>query len=132
MLFAREQWWLDFLDAADSGLNTCHIVDELPPWTMERRAALSAKRMGHPVSAETREKLRQANLGKKTHSAESKARLRELNLGKKMPPDAIARTAAAWKGRKHTSDTRAKLSAIRKAMYDAGILDRKTNRKVAK
>jgi group I intron endonuclease len=119
-LFAREQYWLDFLETADYGLNTLHIVDQLPQWTAERRAAMSVKRMGHPVSAETREKLRQANLGKKTHSIESKARLRALNLGKKMPPNAIARTAASWTGKKHSPESREKMSMTTKMMFAAG------------
>lgn len=113
----REQSWLDFLDTADHGLNTLHLVDPTAEWTIERRAAMSAKRMGHPVSAETREKLRQINLGKKTHTEESKAKLRAWNAGKKMPPDAIARTAASWTGRKHSPASIAKMRETKKAMY---------------
>lgn len=129
-LRAREQYWLDFLSAADYGLNTLHMVDNLGPWTRERRAAMSAKRMGHPVSAETREKLRQANLGKKTHTEESKAKLRAANLGKKMSADAIARTAAYWTGRTHSPETRQKISAAHKLLYANGYINPAKGRKL--
>ena len=85
LLREREQFWLDTLHAADCGFNTLHMVDTLPDWTPERRASQSLKRMGHQVSAETREKLRQANLGKK-HTEESKALRRAWSTGRKMPP----------------------------------------------
>lgn len=122
MIYLREQFWLDFLDAADRGFNTLHLVDPTAKWAEGRRAAMSAKRMGHTVSEETREKLRQANLGKKTHTAESKAKLSAWNAGKKMSPDAIARTAAAWTGRKHSVASRVKMSETRKKMFADGTL----------
>lgn len=49
----------------------------------EMRKKISARMMGHPVSAEVREKLRKANLGKKgkfQHTEESLRKLREARL----------------------------------------------------
>lgn len=118
-LLDREQFWLDFLEAADYGFNMLHIVDKWPQWTPERRAAMSVKLTGRPVSTETRQKLRQANLGK-TYSEESKEKRRVWSSGRKMSPEAIAKTAAYWTGRKHSPEAREKMSQARKAMYANG------------
>jgi hypothetical protein len=67
---------------------------------------------GHLVSAEAREKVSKARLGKPL-SPEHRAKVAAGNRGKRMSSEAIAKTAAAWRGRKHTVEARAKISAAR-------------------
>ena len=64
---------------------------------------------GHSVSAEARERIRQAHLGKPL-SAAHRAKVAAGNRGKKMSPEAIEKTAAFWRGRKHRPESRAKIS----------------------
>lgn len=68
---------------------------------------------GHAVSAEAREKIRRARLGKPL-SAEHRAKVAQGNRGKKMQPSSIAKTVAAHIGLKHTDEAKAKISAARK------------------
>lgn len=65
------------------------------------RAKISAKRVGIPKSAEHREKLRLANLGKKL-SDTTKAKIAKAQLGKAKKPEAIAKTAAALEAYRQT------------------------------
>ena len=62
---------------------------------------------------EVREKLREANLGKK-HSKETKQKLRDINLGKKYSDETKQKISIASKGRKHSEETKAKMSEIAK------------------
>ena len=130
----REQFWMDFLSTCkgDRGFNVrvqadSNLGTKFPfrPKSHSHRAAISAARQGHPVSQETRAKLRAANLGKKTHTIASKEKLRSANLGKKMSPDAIARTAASWRGKRHKPEAIAKMrarKALKKTPSGQGIL----------
>ena len=88
---------------------------------------------GHIVTEETREKLRQANLGKKysaetrkkvsiastgrKHTQETKDKLRKINLGKKHSEETKKKISDFWKGKPsqmkgkhHTEETKRKLS----------------------
>ena len=89
------------------------------PMTPEQRAAHAERmsRRDYTVSAETREKLRQANLGKKLGpmSDEHKAKIGAANKGRK--PSAAA--AAARVGMKQSPETIAKRVAARSATMAA-------------
>lgn len=64
---------------------------------------------GRKVSEETKEKLRQINLGKK-HTKETVEKIRQGNLGKKQPAHAIEKTRLANLGRKRTDEARGNMS----------------------
>ena len=74
----------------------------------ETRAKLSAQRIGnqfargtaHTVSAETRTKMSQAQLG------------HQRNLGRKLSPETRAKISRSHLGMSHTTETRAKISAL--------------------
>ncbi len=70
----------------------------------EKVAKRREKRVYSPLSIETKEKIRQFNLGKKA-SKETKKKLSEILKGNKR---AVGNTI--WVGRKHTEETKAKMS----------------------
>lgn len=69
-----------------------------------------AKLQGHDVSAETREKLRQANLGK-THTAESRQKMSSTRTGKRRQPH-------NEEGRKNISEAK---KAQKKKWFNNGV-----------
>jgi plasmid stability protein len=90
------------------------------------KARISASKTGKPrpdlvgrvVSEETREKLRQAHLGRKfpfkargPHSEERKAKISAARMGYSMPAEVREKISAAQKGHVHSSETKAKMSA---------------------
>lgn len=90
-----------------------------PELSQESRDAISQKLTGHPVSTETREKLRNAGLGKKQSNETIEKRVGKLK-GKKYPnrppmkqetKDKISR---ANKGRNISKETREKISLANK------------------
>ena len=97
--------------------------------TEAHRKAVSAGLMGHPVSEETREKLRRANLGKSLseetkqklrvsssklrHTEESKAKISAANKGQRLTPAQTRRMIlgnAARRGRSLSEEHRKKIS----------------------
>lgn len=134
-LIAREQHWIDALCAAQIGFNiaavagSCLGVKQRP----ETNAARAAKLMGHPVSAATREKLRQAHTGK-TVSQETRRKISEAQRGKAPPPLAIERARQYWQQNGHTAESRAKISNAKRgkpmpAHVQAAILAATVGRK---
>jgi hypothetical protein len=95
---AVERWWIQW--HRERG---CQLVNS----TEGGEGAL-----GHTVSAEARAKMSAARLGKPL-SPEHRAILRVRNTGKKMSREAIAKTAAFWRGRNHRAETKQKISAAR-------------------
>lgn len=89
----KEAHWIQYYDAIANGYNI--------------RAGGSHGKF----SEETRKKMSEAT--RPRHSAETRAKISVGNKGKTMSPEAIAKTAAAIRGRKHTSETKAKMSAAR-------------------
>jgi group I intron endonuclease len=69
---------------------------------------------GYTPSAEHREKLRNANIGKK-YSEETKRKLSEIQKGKKRSPEAIEKTRLANLGRKNTPEAIAQMTESHKS-----------------
>jgi GIY-YIG catalytic domain-containing protein/NUMOD3 motif-containing protein len=91
-----------------------------PTRTAQHAANLSASLTGHVVTEETRKKLSLQLSGRVGHptSEETKAKLRVANLGRKPPelsPEARAQISAKLKGIVRSPETRAKMSAARRA-----------------
>lgn len=89
MLLDREQYWLDFYQSynREIGFNTAKYADA------PTRGRITSKRGTH-LTDEVKQKLRDANLGKR-HSSETKRKMSIAQKGKKMSPEAIAKTVAA-------------------------------------
>lgn len=124
-LSAREQFWIDRLDAVARGFNICPAAgsalgvkrsDETKRRLSEAAKAVGltpAKRahldrlhagfVGKAQSAEHIEKCRLAKLGQK-RSAESKARMSEARIGWKPKPESVAKQRASLTGRKQPAD----------------------------
>lgn len=115
-LLEREQHWLDTLKPFDPAIG--YNID-----------SVAGSRIGHTVSPETREKLRQANLGKKhseetirklaeankgrTHTDEAKEKVRLANLGQKRSKEACESMKQAQLGKKHSPETIEKMRIAR-------------------
>lgn len=91
----------------------------------ETLAKLSAARMGHPVSDETRAKISNALKGR-CLSAETRRKLRVAQLGRRASTETRRKISEALKGernpnygkhRRHSAETRAKMSAAHKARW---------------
>lgn len=97
-LIAREQHWIDSLDAVNSGYNVL----------------LSAtSRLGIKASEETKRKQSLAHTGRKhgPMSEEQKAYYSQLYAGKKLSEETRNRMSDSRKGRVFSEETRAKISA---------------------
>ncbi len=137
-LTAREQAWIDRLDAVQSGYNVAPAAGSLLGFrhTTETRARMAQAHTGKPKSpehvakvkealtgrsmtAEQREKMRAAKLGKKRepHSAATRAKMSASRTGAQFSSEHRAKLAAAKIGRKLSPETRAKMSASHKARH---------------
>jgi hypothetical protein len=101
---ARECWWMErFWWKGEPLLNVLHgegkgaIISPMSSLGDEHRAKLSAAKLGHPTSAETRAKI----------GAAARAR----------SPEVYAKIARANRGRTFSSDQRANLSAAAKRRW---------------
>jgi hypothetical protein len=83
--------------------------------TDEQRANISAKLMGHPVSAETRAKIGTANTGKNP-SPEARAKMGAIHRGHPFTPEHKAKISAANTGKVRTPEMRARLSVAKKGI----------------
>jgi hypothetical protein len=79
----------------------------------EERARISAKLMGHPVSAETRAKIGAANTGKNP-SPEARAKMGAVHRGHPFTPEHKAKISKANTGKVRTPEMRAKVSIAHK------------------
>lgn len=105
-LLKREQWWMDLLDTTNynKGYN-------LQPPNRQKvadstRAKISAYHKGKPKSPEHRAKM----------SAAAKGKLGTM-LGRTFSPEHRAKIGAKSRGRRHTEETKAKMSASKKALF---------------
>ena len=92
-------------------------------WSAESRAKNSASKMGHSVSATTREKLRLANKGKyfghnrgnsKIMSREVIEKARQANLGSAHSQEHKTKISSSMLGRRCSEETRKRMSAAQK------------------
>lgn len=119
-LTAREQYWLNKLKPF--GKKGFNIIPE------------AGSSRGHTCSPETREKLRQANLGKKQspeliekrrqailgkkRSLEFREKMRQAalgntrNVGRRQSPEAVEKSRQARTGQKRSPETRARMSQV--------------------
>jgi len=95
--------------------------DQLHPMDQNIRDKISKTLIGHPVSPETREKLRKAGLGKPgnmkgcKHSEETRKKISEAGKGRIATPESNAKRRATLKGRYFSPEHRKKISeALRK------------------
>jgi len=118
----REKYWIDELLSYEIGFNThkdptrasCYFVSD----SERRRRSESLKGKKRPAWIIAK---MLAGAKAKGITAEHKEKIRLANLGKKQPLEAIAKTAAANRGRKHSLEARAKISLSkrgRKASLD--------------
>lgn len=84
----------------------------------ERRAQISVEVRNRVVKDSTREKLRQANLGKQ-HSEESKAKMRDAKLGKKLSEETRSKMRQSNRGKRNKPVYCAELGRVFYSMYAA-------------
>lgn len=77
---------------------------------------ISATKMGHSVSAETRSKISSSlfRRGKNTVTPETRAKMRASRLGIRLSPETRAKIGLAQKGKIVSAETRLKISAAQK------------------
>lgn len=124
-LTAREQFWIDRLDAVARGFNICPAAGSvlgvkrsqetkrrlseatkavgITPAKRAHLDRLHASFVGKKQSQEHIEKCRIAKLGQR-RSAESKARMSEARIGWKPKPESVAKQRASLTGRKQPAD----------------------------
>lgn len=95
LLNSREIFWSDYYNSIDDGYNTKLCGGSKSKFTKE-----------------SREKMSKAQMGKKL-SLEHKNRIGDGNRGKIQPLDAVAKTTLANTGRKHSEETKKKMSTSR-------------------
>ncbi len=100
-LIRVEQFYIDLLKPYFNMSPTAGSNKNLE-LTQEQRDKMNKK----PVSLETREKQRQAKLGKKrgSPSEETRRKMRESNLGRKVSPETILKLSESHKGKKPTKE----------------------------
>lgn len=140
-LIAREQYWIDTLNAAcpRRGFNICRVAGsclgvkaspearlkmsaahhgkKLPPRTAEHREKIAAAARGRKASPTVREKMSADRKGRKM-SMEARAKMRDAALGKKASAATRAKISAAKKGKTlppFTDEHRAKIGASRRS-----------------
>ena len=109
-LVGMEQWWMNMLQ---------------PEYNI---APVAGSRLGIPHTAKAKAKMSAANMGKKSRlgqspTKETRAKLSAKSmgntncLGRKLTDETKARMSAANKGRKHSSESRANMSAGQKKRW---------------
>lgn len=106
-LLQRESYYIELFDSTnrDIGYNRCKFSSDN---TGRVRSEEHKQKLRHPRSEETKERIRQARLGKKT-SDETKEKLRQANLGKKRSEDTKAKIGMKSLGRTHSDETKEKI-----------------------
>lgn len=129
LLDEREQFWID---SSNSEFNKCKFVKSF--WrgqkhTDETKAKIAIRQIGNDrakgnvLSQETRERMRQAQLGRK-HSPETKSKIGASNKGLVHTPETKAKLSKAQRGNKYrlgqspSQETREKLSAANRRWWD--------------
>lgn len=120
-LTPAERYWISFFKAQG-----CRLVNDtsggegLRNPSPETRARMSASMKGRPssrkgvkVSEETKEKLRQANLGKRA-SAETRAKISKAHIGKPcVNPEALRAGRLGWKASPEQRENMRKAAQLR-------------------
>jgi group I intron endonuclease len=114
-LIAREQFWMETLNAVASGFNVCPNAGGGAGYvpTNEQRAKMSAAGKGRPKSPEHRATIAEAHLGM-THTVESRAKIGAASRGRKRSPQSLAKLSATLTGKRHSDAARAAISAALK------------------
>ena len=119
-LLSRESYYIELFDSAnvDKGYNLCKYSNDmtgrkLSEETKEKmRKPKSeehiAKMRNRPCSKETRDKIRQSQIGRQ-HSEESKEKMRRANIGKKLSEETKEKIGKAGKGRRHSKEAKEKM-----------------------
>ncbi len=129
-LNAAEDYWINFFKAQG-----CRLTNDrdggigMRNPSPEVRAKMSAAKKGKipyaatlPKSAETREKLRQANLGK-THSIEARAKMSRSHKGRPCPnPEALRASRLGWKASPEQRENMKKAAQLREAKKRLNLL----------
>lgn len=112
----RERWWIQAARESGDDL-TNHESGGLgnKRHAPETRAKMSAAATGRVMSPESIEKMKRTKRERMTDA--TRERLRLINLGRKQPQEEKDRRAASLRGQKRTPETRALLSANKKAYY---------------
>lgn len=138
LLLAREQVWLDALQACRRGYNVAPTAGSLlghrlsaasrarmsaaqsgVPKTPEHVAKVRAALLGRTMTEDQRQKMRDAKLGSKRgpHSDEHRAKIAAAHRGRTFSPEHRAKLAVAKQGRTLSAETRARMSAAQKARH---------------
>ena len=129
-LMEREQFWLDIIKPDLNTIEKAHRLKPesiVRPWLGKHRPEDTRKkisesllgRKGHPMSNETREKIRIANTGKK-HSDETRRRLSESHKDLIVSAETRAKQSAMRKGKPGkpvSEETKVKLRTIAQAQW---------------
>lgn len=131
-LIEREQWWIDNHALFWGRMYNASSIAGRPEHTEEVRRKISEAHKGRKLTPEHIEKVRVTSTGR-LHTKETKqkisassarpemvARLIEINKTRVKTPEEIERTRAlglSHKGKRHTDDTRAKMSASQQKRY---------------
>ncbi len=106
----RECFWIAHYRGQGSDLtNATDGGDGLVNPSEEVRRKISSSLTGKSLSADTREKIRLAGLGRK-HTPESIAYMKQIHTGKKMNSVAMEKVRTVNTGRKHGPEARANMS----------------------
>lgn len=107
----RERFWIAALSWRLTNGNSGGLGGHI--WTQEARQKLREANLGKKASPETIEKLRRSHLGIRP-SEESRRKQSEARRGRKMPTGFGAKISAALKGRKMSPEWLAKIAAARR------------------
>jgi group I intron endonuclease len=114
-LIAREQLWMETLNAVASGFNVCPNAGGGAGYvpTDEQRANMSAAGKGRLKSLEHRAKIGEAHRGM-THTVEGRAKIGAASRARKRSPQSLAKLSATLTGKRHSDAARARISAALK------------------
>lgn len=112
-LIAREQYWIDTLDAVDAGYNIRRIAQSNLGLraTDATKAKMSASNKGRKMSAEARAKISAANKGRSRFTLEQRAQMSIDRKGRAHTEEARVKIGVASTGRKQSSATIEKRNA---------------------
>jgi len=111
-LIAREQYWIDALEAVVSGYNISPTAGNTlgVKHSDEMKARTGAASTGRRHTDEYKEMMRSIMTGRK-HTPEAIAKMKAAQVGRTVSPEAIAKMAATLRGRKLSDEHRASIAA---------------------
>lgn len=116
-LAAREQHWIDALNAVKAGYNIRPTAENNRGMrhSEETRRKMSAAHRGVKHTPEARAKISASKAGVPIWTAEERAAMSGARKGRRHSPEAIAKIAAAFQGRKRSPESIRKGNAARMA-----------------